>query len=269
MVKQPVDKELRKNLIKAKKLIDFVNNKDANEAETRTCIYNIFEWLGYTRFSQITQEYATTESGDAERCDLAIKLDDNSPPKLLVEVKRVKTPLSKTHLRQIGHYAIDKGCEWAVLTNGKDWQLHHITYDQPPELTLVHSWNILEDDIGFVTEKFELIAHKNLKRGILEQQWKEQNTLTPHNLLKTILSKDSMALIRRSLKRVSGVAVSPEAVVDNFRRLLNNSALSELENIKISLGDKKTKKKVPAITHDTPKEEILPSVDEENKKEVS
>ena len=72
MARQVVDKEIRKNIVKARKLINVIDEKDANEAETRTCIYNIFETLGYTRFVHITQEYATTESGDAEHCDLAI-----------------------------------------------------------------------------------------------------------------------------------------------------------------------------------------------------
>lgn len=244
MAKQKVDTETRKTILKARKLIGFIDEKDANEAETRTCIYDIFEWLGYTRFVQITQEYATTESGDAERCDLAIRLDEKSPPKFLVEIKRVKTSLSKKHLRQIGHYAIDKGCEWALLTNGKEWQLYHISYDQPPELTMVHSWNIVDDDLSIVAEKFDLICYKNLKKGLLEQEWIIMNALTPRNLLKTILSKDSMTLIRRSLRRTSGVAVSTGAVVDNFKRLLNNTALAELDNIKISLGDKPRKKTV-------------------------
>ena len=38
MARQVIDKELRKNIVKARKLINFIDEKDANEAETRTCI---------------------------------------------------------------------------------------------------------------------------------------------------------------------------------------------------------------------------------------
>lgn len=242
MARQVVDKEIRKNIVKARKLINFIDEKDANEAETRTCIYNIFETLGYTRFVHITQEYATTESGDAERCDLAIRLDEKSPPEYLVEIKRVNTILSKRHLRQIGHYAIDKGCEWALLTNGKEWQIYHVSFDQPPQTTLIESWNILNDELGDLADKFNLICYKSIKRGSLNQIWINTNALTPRNMLKTLLSRDSITLIRRNIKRTTGVAVSLEGVVGAIKRLLNQAALSEMENIKISLADKKPKK---------------------------
>ena len=258
MARQVIDKELRKNIVKARKLINFIDEKDANEAETRTCIYNIFETLGYTRFVHITQEYATTESGDSERCDLAIRLDEKSSPEFLVEIKRVNAILSKRYLRQVEHYAIDKGCEWALLTNGKDWQIYHISFDQPPQTTLIDSWNILDDELGDLADKFGLICYKSIKKGSLNQIWINTNALTPRNILRTILSKDSITLIKRNIRRTTGVAVSAERVVEAIKRLLNQAALSEMENIKISLADKKPKKKNVLIVNE---------VKEENKQE--
>ena len=63
--------------------------------------------------------------------------------------------------------------------------------------------------------------------------------LHPRNLLQAILSDVSLKLVRRELKRDSGVLLSPEEVVGGIRRLLNDAALSELENVRISLPRKK------------------------------
>ncbi|MHB8103976.1 MAG: type I restriction enzyme HsdR N-terminal domain-containing protein [Dehalococcoidales bacterium] len=240
MARQKVDPDFKKNITKVRKTIGYLNEKDANEAETRTCIYDIFKMIGYTPLTNITQELAIAGTGDDERCDLALRCDDKEPPKILVEVKRVSSDLSSRHLKQVKSYALNKGSEWAILTNGKDWQLYHISYDQPPELTMIHSWNILNDEIYILAEKFDLVCLKSIKKGILEQEWKIRNALTAHNLLKAILSEDSITSIRRNLKQISSVFVSRDDVIQSIKRLLNENALSELAN-----KDTERKKSLP------------------------
>jgi hypothetical protein len=245
MARQKLDKETKKALLNARGMIENIAEAGSNEAVTRQRIEKILETCtGFNVLKHITPEYAVHAVGDAEYCDLAIRLDENSTPEILVEIKRVTTDLSTKHLKQVASYAINKGCEWALLTNGREWRLYHISFDQPPQTTLVESWNILSDDLTVLADKFSLVCYKNLKRDSLKQLWIKSNILTNHNILKTILSENSISLIRRSLKRTKkGVAVSPEEVVGAIRRLLNESALSELENIKISLGGKKPKKR--------------------------
>jgi hypothetical protein len=107
---------------------------------------------------------------------------------------------------------------------------------------MIYSWNLLVDDLSTIAEKFDLIGYKNLKKGTLDQELTTRNALTLHNLLKAVLSKDSITLIKRNLRRISGISIPPEKVVGEIRRLLNESAIAELENIKISLGGTKRKK---------------------------
>ena len=79
------------------------------------------------------------------------------------------------------------GCEWLLLTNGKDWRLYHVTFGQPPETTLVESWHLLTDDPAAVAEKFAMISLKTLKRGGLTQVWQKRNVLTARNILRILL----------------------------------------------------------------------------------
>jgi hypothetical protein len=247
MAKQKLDKEVRKAILDARKLIEAVAKADGNEAETRKRIDYIFQSLmGYDTFKHISREYAIHGVGDTEHCDFAIQLEyeETSKPDFLVEIKRVNLDLAPKHLKQAASYAINIGCEWALLTNGKEWKLYHITFDKPPKTKLVDSWHLLNDELSSLANKFNIICYKSIKRGRLSRIWEKANVLTSHNILKAIVSEDSIKLIRRSLKKTTDVTVSPEEIVGAVRRMLNESALGELEKMKISLpNDKKRRKK--------------------------
>jgi len=245
MAKQKLDKEVRKAILDARKLIEAVAKADGNEAETRRRVERIFgSLMGYDVLKHLTREHAVHGVGDTEYCDFAIQLDneESSVPKILVELKRVNIDLAPKHLKQVTSYAINMGCDWSLLTNGKEWKLYHISFTQPPQIKLIVSWNLINDDPVILAEKFALIGYKNIKRDGLVRLWEKANVLTAHNILKAIISEDSIKLIRRSLKKATDVTVSPEEIVGAVRRMLNESALGEIEKIKISLPDKKRRK---------------------------
>jgi len=240
-----MDKEVRKVLLGARKKIDALAKADGNETETRKNVNFIFGTvMGYDIFSHITSEYAISGAGDTLHCDIAVQLNNKeaSTPDFLVELKRVNMDLKPKHLRQAASYAIDIGCEWVLLTNGKEWKLYHISFGKPPQTKLVESWHLIEDDIAILAQKFAIIGYKNIRRNGLARLWERTNVLTPQNLLKIILSEQSLTSIRRDIRKATGVTVLPEEIVRAVRRMLNESALGEMENIRISLPVKKQKK---------------------------
>ena len=258
MAKQKLDRETRRALLNARKMIEEVAKADGNEAETRRRVERIFESLmGYDVLKHISREYAIHGVGDTEHCDFAIQLDyeETSKPAVLVELKRVNIDLTPRHLKQAASYAINIGCEWALLTNGKEWKLYHISFTQPPQTKLIDSWNLISDDTTKLAQKFNLICYKNIKRGGLARLWEKSNVLTVHNMLEAILSEESIKLIRRGLKKATDVTVSPEEIIGAVRRLLNEAAVSEMEKIKISLPAKKKRKRTTISKSSKEKEE--------------
>ncbi|MBA7481895.1 hypothetical protein ES707_17373 [subsurface metagenome] len=245
MAKQKLDKETKKALLNARKMIEEVAKMDGNEAETRRRVERIFESLmGYDVLNHITREHAVHGVGDTEHCDFAIQLDKKSSvPEILVELKRVNIDLMPKHLKQVTSYAINLGCEWALLTNGKEWKLYHISFGQPPQTKLIDSWNLINGDPVTLAEKFALIGYKNIKRGGLARLWEKSNVLTPQNILKIILSEQSIISIRREIKKATEVTVSPEEIVGAIRHMLNEAAVGEMEKVKISLPVKKQRKR--------------------------
>ena len=245
MAKQKLDKEIKKALLDARKMIEEVAKRDGNEAETRARVRHIFGTImGYDIFKHITAEYAIHGVGDTVHCDIAIQLEreESSGPDFLVELKRVNMDLTSKHLRQAASYAIDIGCEWVLLTNSREWKLYHISFGKPPQTKLISSWNLINDDLAILAEKFTLIGYRNIKKGGLAQLWEKANVLTAQNILKVVLSEDSIRLIRREIKKSTEVTVSPEEIVGAVRRMLNEAAIAEMEKIKISLPEKKQKK---------------------------
>ncbi len=241
MPAQKLDKETRKAILEARSMIETISKNDANEAETCRRIEHFFDTLmHYDIFAHITKEHSIHSVGDSDYCDFAIQMEkgDKITPIILVEVKRVNMELSPKHLKQATSYAINIGCEWAILTNARDWQLYHVSFGQPPQTTLLDSWHLMTDNVFLLSDKFDLIGLKNVKRGGLEQLWQKSNVLTPRNVLKVILSEPSISMIKRELKKGAGIALSPEEIVGAVRHLLNESAVAELEGIKITLSAK-------------------------------
>ena len=243
-------KDIKRALIGAQQLMADCAAADGNESETSKRVEHLFASLmGYDLFKHITHEYAIHGVGDTVHCDLAIKIDTekSSAPCILIEVKRVNTDLAPRHLKQAASYAIDAGCEWVLLTNGRQWSLYRILFGQPPRTTLVESWNLIEDDPVLLAEKFEVISFKRVKKGSLTQLGQKSSVLTSENMLSLILSEESIRLIQRRLRKETHVLTSPEEIVGAVRRLLNEAAATEMDNLKISLPEKKSRKKRAAL----------------------
>lgn len=255
MPKSSLDKATKKALLDARNLIETIAKADSNEAETRARVRHIFGTImGYDTFKHITAEYAIHGVGDTVHCDIAVQLshEESSKPDMLVELKRVNINLTPKHLSQAASYAINIGCEWVLLTNSKEWKLYHISFGKPPQTKLIESWDLLSDDLLILNKKFEIVSYKNVRKQGLDKLWEKRNVLTANNMLKAILSEESIKLYQRRIKKATGVTVSPEDIVGSFRHLLNEATLSEMDKVKISLPAKQQRTRTLKATKSKP-----------------
>jgi len=254
MPRPSLDKDTKKALLDARNLVEANAKVDGNEAETRVRIRHIFgSIMGYDTLKHITAEYEIHGAGNAVYCDIAIQVSHEEPskPDMLVEVKRVNIDLAPKHIRQAASYAIDIGCEWVLLTNSKDWKLYHIAYGKPPQTKLIESWNLLNDNTLVLAKKFEIISYKNVRKQGLGRLWAKHSVLTANNMLKAILSEESIKLYQRRLK-TKDIPISPEDIVGAVRHLLNEAALSEMAIIRISLPARQQRAKTSKAAKSKP-----------------
>jgi hypothetical protein len=276
MPRTALDKETKRAILDARAMIQAAEKSDCNEAETRRRIERIFESLmGYDAFRHLSRERAVRGAGETEHVDFAIQLGegDSAKPQIMIEIKRVCVDLAPKHLKQVSSYAINAGCEWILLTNSKEWRLYHVSFGQPPVTKLIHGWNIITDDVSVLAQRFDLISYKNVKKGGLADLWQKTNVLHPRNLLQAILSDSSLNALRRELRKQSGVLLSPEEIMSGIRRLLNETALSEMENVRISISapkrQSKRRKRQDAGEPTSPETNSPESTEEEEPEEES
>jgi hypothetical protein len=248
MARGGIDAKVRRAILDARNIITEGQKTDCNEAETRRRIERIFETvMGYDAFKHLSRERAVRGAGETEHVDFSIQLEggDNVKPEIMVEIKRICIDLAPKHLKQVSSYAINAGCEWILLTNAREWRLYHVSFGQPPITKLIYSWNLLTDDVSALARSFESVSYKSLKKGMLNDLWQKTNVLYPRNVLQAILSSNSLKVLRHELRKESGVLLSPEEILAGVRRLLNESALSELEGVQLSFP--KARKRRPRI----------------------
>jgi hypothetical protein len=113
------EKDTRRAIRDARAIMQQALTADVNEAETRRRIERIFEnVMGYDPFIHLSRERSVRGAGETEHVDFSIQLEagEQARPIAIVEIKRVAVDLAAKHLKQVTSYAIDAGCEWALLT---------------------------------------------------------------------------------------------------------------------------------------------------------
>jgi len=242
VARKTIDKETRRVILDSRRMIEKLMKADGNEAETRRRVERIFETvMGYSAFEHLSRERAVKGSGETEHVDFAIQLEPgpDAEPIIMVELKRVGVDLARKHLKQVTSYAIDSGCEWVLLTNSREWRVYHVEFGQPPTTQLIDQWNVLTDDIAQVAPKFQSISYKSIKKGSLKELWQKATVLSADSLLTALVSQDSMNVLRRVLRKNTGVMITRRDLVRGFTKLLNENAAIELSKISVEYPDQK------------------------------
>lgn len=258
MARKIIDKELRRKISDARRMVEKVMKADGNEAETRRRVERIFEnVMGYDAFVHLSRERAIKGAGETEHVDFAVQLESgpDAEPIIMVELKRVGVDLALKHLKQVTSYAIDSGCEWILLTNSREWRLYHVEFGQPPKTKLIEQWNLLTDDKAGLAEKFELISYKQVRKGSLKKLWEKATVLSPNSLLDALVSPEGIKVLRRVLRKNTNVLVDPQDLVNGIRKLLNENAAIELSKIKTDFSEKKQRKRKVMKSEQAPKEQ--------------
>lgn len=119
--------------------------RNANESDTVMYLVKFFEdVLGYDSLKgEISKEVQVKD----RYCDVALKVDGTI--RLLVEAKAagVKT-LAEKHIEQAENYSSRLGMNWVLLTNGVEWRLFHLTFNEGEGIThdLAFEANLIDDE---------------------------------------------------------------------------------------------------------------------------
>lgn len=195
-----VVERLHKSVSRFQKVLQIAKDRDVNESDTVSVINDIMgEVFGYDKYLEVTSEFSIRGS----YCDLAVKVDDKI--QFLIEAKAIGIELKESHIRQAIDYGANHGAQWIVLTNGIDWRLYRIRFDQPINYDLVCSFdftamnprNEKDQDCLFI------LCKEGLGRNAREDFFERVQSVNRYVIGSLILSEPVLALIRRELRRLS------------------------------------------------------------------
>lgn len=221
-----------------------------NESNTVMILIQFFaEVLGYDPLTgEITKEIPVKD----RFCDFAIvlggKTEEGKPkPEFLVEAKAcgVKN-LNEKHIEQAYNYASRAPVHWVVLTNGVEWKLYHLAFDEKAGITpdLVFDLKYLEEmekDPDFLWDKLSVLTKSNVLEKSLETYYEQQKLLSPKTIISTLLGEEVLMKIRQELNRKAPARLAIKDVFHAITKVLDSDAATAAGGFAPPMKKKKKK----------------------------
>jgi predicted type IV restriction endonuclease len=250
MIKKP-------EITRGRQILKRALEQDQNEADTRRGIERVLEGVcGLDPLENLSRESAVRGAGETEYVDFVLLIKGEI--KMMIEVKRIGLSLAPKHLNQLSKYTFDKGCQWALLTNGKQWRLLGASYGQPPKLTEILRWDFLEDKPDRIAECMQYLTLRSIKKNELEALWERRIATLPENVLSALMGNKVLNEVRREIFKNTNSKVQVEDVADGIRHLLNDKNLSRLDELGLPKPPlRRAKAKPKAKVKVVPKKRLL------------
>ena len=189
-----------------------------NEADTVQRIERLFETvLGYDLLQDVSREAQMK----GKFVDVVIKVDGTV--RLLLEAKSASTVLRDRHIEQAQSYAARNNYRWTLLTNGIQWRLYHLTFDEGIDYELAFSVDLCE---GFdeAAEKLALLHKQAMRKDELDQFWRVAVALSPASIAKALFHEQTLRIIRRLVRKEEGFLVDVEDLAKSIHEMLTAEA---------------------------------------------
>lgn len=170
--------------------------KELDESGTRIMINRFLsDVLGYKQLEEIKTEYMIKGT----YADYVIQI--NKTRHFLVEVKALSFQLSEKHLRQTVNYGANEGIEYALLTNGRNFEFYKIIFAQPISSHLIFSLDL--SDAAGLKNAASLLQHlhrESVVKNSFMPLWNKCEATDPYNIAGIICSATVLKCIKKLIK---------------------------------------------------------------------
>jgi len=185
---------------KFQKVLRIAKDRDVNESDTVAILNDIFgEVLGYDKYLEVTSELAIRGT----YCDLAVRIDDKV--QFLIEAKAVGINLKQNHIKQACDYGANHGVQWVVLTNGTEWKVYRIRFEQPINFDLVCHFDFLSFNPR--NDKHQecllMLSKEGLARNARENFYEKVQSVNRYVIGNLILGQPTLSVVRRELRKLA------------------------------------------------------------------
>ncbi|MBW8017633.1 MAG: restriction endonuclease subunit R [Planctomycetes bacterium] len=120
-------------------------------------------------------------------------------------VKAIGIKLKEAHLKQAIDYGANKGIEWVILTNGVEWEIYRIKFEQPINYDLVCSFDFLE--ISPRKEKDQellfMLSKEGLSKEFRDDYYQRVQSVNRFIISGILLNDAVLNCIRKELRKMS------------------------------------------------------------------
>ena len=214
-ITKKTEERIKSSIGKFQTVLGIAKDRDLNESDTVSIITDMLaEVFGYDKYLQVTSELAIRGT----YCDLAIKLNDKF--EYLIECKAIGIDLKDNHLRQAIGYGANKGIQWIILTNGIEWQIHKLKFEQPIQCELVTRFNVKELSMKNERdiEKLAIITKEGVEKNLREELYEKIQCVNKFVIGQLLLAEPVISTVRRELKKLSDGINVEEAEVKTLLR---------------------------------------------------
>jgi len=199
-----IAKKVAERFIKAvpkfQKVLQIAKDRDVNESDTVAVLNDIFgDVLGYDKYLEVTSELAIRGT----YCDLALRVDDKV--QFLIEAKAIGIDLKDSHMKQACDYGANHGVQWIVLTNGIEWKVYRIRFEQPINFDLVCTFDLLA--LNPKSEKDQellfLLAKEGLSKNAREDFYEKVQSVNRYVIGNLMLAEPVLSVVRRELRKLA------------------------------------------------------------------
>ena len=172
------------------------NIKELDESGTRLMINRFLsDALGYKQLEEIKTEYMIKGT----YADYVIQV--NKTRHFLVEVKALSFQLSEKHLRQTVNYGANEGIEYALLTNGRNFEFYKIIFEQPISSRLIFAID-LSDAAGLknATNHLQHLHKESVVKNSFKPLWNKCEATDPYNIAGILCSDTVVNGIKKMIK---------------------------------------------------------------------
>lgn len=214
-IPKKVTERFLKTVPKFQKILQIAKDRDVNEADTVLILNDIFgEIFGYNKYVEVSSEFAIRGT----YCDLAIKVEDKV--QFLIEVKAIGIELKEAHIRQAIDYGANHGVQWIILTNGIDWRVFRLRFEQPINVDSVYTFDFLL--LNPRNEKDQECLFTLSKEGLIKKArddyYEKVQSVNRYVIGNLILAEPVLSIIRRELKKLSnGIRIDTSEIEEIVR----------------------------------------------------
>ncbi len=216
------------------------NLTELDESGTRLMINSFLtDVLGFTPIEEVKTEYMIRGT----YADYVIQTKGTQ--NFLVEVKALSLNLSDKHLRQAINYGANEGIEWALLTNGRNFELYKILFNKPIESRLIFSIDFSDlAQLKSGIEVLQFLHRDSVTNKGLDMLWNKYTALDPANIAGYLYAPNVINFLKKSLKDKYKHKFSDDEIKTSIDKIIYEAI--SLDKVKI-IKPKKEKQKMAVV----------------------